>query len=117
MILRDRLTILDEVLQSAQEVLKQYKEMSQVTSETLMRLNLYISKEATDPKEILEMHRRVHDMQMQSMQLFSNVLEKFPVEHTIQELQLLEVFRNLTEFQKRQFMSTLEQLILKKRQR
>lgn len=117
MIIKDRLNILDDVLKSAQEILQQYKDLAEVASEALNRTKVHLSQNATEPKEILDTFKRVHDMQMQSMQLFTNVLEKFPVEHTIQELQMLELFRNLTEHQKRQFMSQLEQFILNKRQR
>lgn len=117
MILKERLQILDEVLQSAQNVLSEYKSIASVSSEALNRMKAYIAQDQVEPKEVLDMFRRVHDMQMQSMQVFTNVLEKFPVEHTVQELQMLELFRNLTEHQKRQFMSQLEQFILNKRKR
>ena len=117
MILKERLQILDDVLQSAQSILAEYKSIASVSSEALNRMKAYIAQDKVEPKEVLDMFRRVHDMQMQSMQVFTNVLEKFPVEHTIQELQMLELFRNLTEHQKRQFMSQLEQFILNKRKR
>lgn len=117
MILKERLQILDDVLKSAKEVLRQYNELASVSSEALNRTKAYIAQDQVEPREVLDMFRRTHDMQMQSMQLFTNVLEKFPVEHTIQELQMLELFRNLTEHQKRQFMTQIEQFILNKRQR
>lgn len=117
MILRDRIQILEEVIEDAKELLRQYKEFSEVSAQSLLKLSAYVSDKAADPKEILDMHKRVHDMQMQSLTMFNTILEKFPVEHTVQELQLLEIFRNLTEAQKKSLMAQLETLILQKRKR
>lgn len=113
MILRDRLQILDEVLKSAKEMLAQHSAFSNVATRALARAETLVEN-SSDPKEILDTFRRIHDMQMQSLQFFNAVIEKFPVEHTIQELQLLEIFRNLTERQKQTFMHTLEATVRQK---
>ena len=117
MILKDRLSILDEVLKSAVEVLRQYKELAGVASSALTRAEAYMQMPETHPREVIDLFKRVHDMQMQSLSTFNSILERFPIEHTIQEVQLLEIFRNLTEKQKQQLMLHLEGVILQKRQR
>lgn len=114
MILRERVKILDELLQSANQLLSNYRKFSEASAESLVRLSAYVSSKEANPKDILDMHKRIHDMQMQSLNLFNTILEKFPVEHTVQELQLLEIFRNLTETQKKHMMTQLEKLIIGK---
>lgn len=113
MILRDRLNILDELMQSAKQVLEQYKSIAEVASSTLEHSKVLM--QTLEPKELLDMYKRIHDMQMQSLTTFNNIIERFPVEHTIQELQLIELFRNLTERQKQDLLTYLERDILQKR--
>lgn len=117
MILKERMQIVDEVLKSAHTILEQYEKTASVASQALERSLIYMQLDSTKPEEVLDMFKRIHDMQMQTLGMFDKVLEKMPVEHTIQELQMLELFRNLTERQKQQFMTQLEQLILQKRVR
>lgn len=115
MILRDRLQILDSLMQSAKEVLSQYKSIAESASTALTKSEIWMQTKDADPKDIVDIFRRIHDMQIQTLQTLNSIIERFPVEHTIQELQLLEVFRNLTERQKKTLMSQLEQLIVQKR--
>lgn len=115
MILRDRLQILDDVLKSAQTSLEQYKSFAEVASQALIRAESYIQIKDLDPKDVLDMFNKVHEAQMQTLTTLNSVIERFPVEHTIQELQVLEFFRNLTERQKRAFMSNLEASVLQNR--
>lgn len=115
MIYRERLQILNELLESAKEVLSEYRQMSEVACSALTRAKAYMNLEDTKPNEVLDMYRRIHDMQIQSLNTMNSIIERFPVEHTIQELQLLEIFRNLTEKQKQQLMTSMEALVLQKR--
>lgn len=117
MILKERLEILNDLFKSAKEVLSQYSAISQTAVSALARAEAYMNIEEVSPKEILDLYKRIHDMQMQSLNTFNSIIEKFPVEHTIQELQLLEIFRNLTERQKQSLMTYLEEQVLSKRQR
>lgn len=111
MIVKDRLKILEEVLQSAQTTLKQYESLAEVAATVLAKAETWMQAPNADPSEIVDMFKRIHDMQMQSLSTFNSILEKFPVEHTIQELQLLELFRSLTEKQKQSLMSQMEQIL------
>lgn len=117
MILRDRLDILDSLMKDAKQVLAQYETIANIATRTLETANIYANSEAADPDKLLDIFRRIHDMQMSSLNTLNSVIERFPVEHTVQELQLLEIFRNLTERQKQTFMSMLETELLHKRQR
>lgn len=116
MILRDKVQILDDLLKTAKEIVSQHTEIANVATRALSRSEVYMQN-TTDPRDIIDMYKRIHDMQMQSLTTLSNILDKFPVEHTIQELQMLELFRNLTERQKQQFMSTLETIVLQRGKR
>lgn len=115
MILKERIEILNELFQSASTVLKQYEALSTVASSALEKAKAWMESDNASPAEIIDMFKRIHDMQMQSLSTFNSILEKFPVEHTIQELQMLELFRNMTERQKQQLMTQLEQFILQKK--
>lgn len=114
MILRDKVQILDELLNTAKDIVAQHTQIANTATRALSRAEVYMQN-STDPKEIIDMYRRIHDMQMQILTTLTAILDKFPVEHSIQELQMLELYRNLTERQKQQFYSTLETLILQKR--
>lgn len=111
MIVKDRLKILEEVLQSAQTTLRQYESLADIASTVLAKAETWMKSENADPREIVDMFKRIHDMQIQSLSTFNSILEKFPVEHTIQELQLLELFRSLTEKQKQKLMTQMEQIL------
>lgn len=117
MIERSKLQFLDTLMQSTQTVLNQYESLAKIATETLARAEVYMKQDTADPKEVLDMFRRVHDMQMQTLSTLNATLERFPVEHTIQELQMLELFRNLNEQQKKQFMTQLEIILIDKKKK
>lgn len=113
MIQKDKVQILEGVLQAAKEVLAMHSKFSDSATRALARAEVYL-EHATNPKDILDMYRRIHDMQMQSLATLGSTMEKFPLEHTIQELQLIELFRNLNERQKQQVLATLETTLIQK---
>lgn len=117
MILRDRLQILDDLMNSAKQVLETHKSVADTAVSALEHAKIYMSLKDVDPKEVVNMYNRIHDIDMETLRTLNSIIERFPVEHTVQELQLLEVFRNLSERQRQDLMTHLEQLVLTKAKR
>lgn len=107
MIHKDRLEMISGLMSAAKEILSQYQSVANIANQVIKRMELY-AQNKPDPKELIDMFKRVHDMQMESIKTINSILEKFPVEHTVQELLLIDLFRKFSESQKHQFMSALE---------
>lgn len=117
MILRDRLKILDDLMKSAQQVLDTHKSVADVAVRALEQAKVYMLAKDTSPQEVINLYNRIHQIDMETLSTLNSVIERFPVEHTVQELQLLEVFRNLSERQRQDLMTYLERLVLTKGKR
>lgn len=117
MILRERMKFLEELMQSARQVLEHHKDFTETAVRVLEHAKVYFESGKVDPDKIFNMYNRIHEMDMQSLQMLNSVIEKFPVEHTVQELQMLEIFRNLSERQRQDLLLHLEKLVLTKAKR
>ena len=74
MIQKDKVQILEGVLQAAKEVLAMHSKFSDSATRALARVEVYL-EHATNPKDILDMYRRIHDMQMQSFATLGSIGE------------------------------------------
>lgn len=114
MILRDKLQILDDLMTSAKQVLDTHKSIADIAVRSLEHAKVYMLVENINPKDILDLYNRIHQIDMETLATLNSIIERFPVEHTIQELQLLEIFRNLSEKQRQDLLTYLERLVLTK---
>lgn len=117
MIMRDRLQILDDLMTSAKQVLETHKAVADTAVRALEQAKVYMLAKETNPQEVLNLYNRIHQIDMETLTTLNNIIERFPVEHTVQELQMLETFRNLSERQRQDLMTYLERLVLTKGKR
>ena len=114
MIMRDRLQILDGLMTSAKQVLETHKSVADTAVRALEQAKVYMLAKDTNPQEVINLYNRIHQIDMETLTTLNSIIERFPVEHTVQELQMLETFRNLSERQRQDLMTYLERLVLTK---
>ena len=114
MIMRDRLQILDGLMTSAKQVLETHKSVADTAVRALEQAKVYMLAKDTNPQEVINLYNRIHQIDMETLTTLNSIIERFPVEHTVQELQVLETFRNLSERQRQDLMTYLERLVLTK---
>ena len=117
MILRDRLQILDDLMSSAKQILETHKSVADTAVRALEQSKVFMLAESTNPQDIVNLYNRIHQIDMETLTTLNSIIERFPVEHTVQELQLLETFRNLSERQRQDLLTYLEKLVLTKGKR
>jgi len=114
MILRDRLQILDDLMSSAKQVLEVHKSVADTAVRALEHSKVYMLAKETNPQDVLNLYNKIHQIDMETLSTLNSIIERFPVEHSIQELQLLETFRNLSERQRQDLLTYLERQVLNK---
>ena len=117
MILRDRLQILDDLMSSAKQILETHKSVADTAVRALEQSKVFMLAESTNPQDIVNLYNRIHQIDMETLTTLNSIIERFPVEHTVQELQLLETFRNLSERQRQDLLTYLERLVVTKGKR
>lgn len=114
MIMRDRLSILDELITSAKQVLETHKSVADTAVRALEHAKVYMLAKDTNPQDVVNIYNRIHQIDIETLRTINSIIERFPVEHTVQELQLLEFFRNLSERQRQDLLTYIEREVLSK---
>lgn len=117
MIMRDRLSILDELMCSAKQILDIHKTVADTAVRALEHAKVYMLAKETNPQDVINIYNRIHQIDIETLKTINSIIERFPVEHTVQELQLLEFFRNLSERQRQDLLVYIEKEVLMKGKR
>lgn len=114
MIMRDRLSILDDLMSTARNTLEIHKSVADTAVRALEHAKIYMLAKNTNPQDVINMYNRIHQIDMETLRTVNAIIERFPVEHTVQELQMLELFRNLSERQRQDLLTYIEREVLTK---
>ena len=98
--------VLNGLLEKAQFFISNSQKLDNATIYAVRKLAVSLRKSA-DPNEVMSMYSRVMDLQILALKTINNIVDKFPVELTIQELHMLELFRKMPEYERQQFIQIL----------
>lgn len=98
--------LLQQLFNKAQFFLDSTTRLEIATTNSLKKLSR-LNQTSTNAQDILTIYCRVADLHIQALETINNIINKFPVKHTVQELQLLELFRNMKENEKQVLIDVL----------
>lgn len=102
----NRTEVLSQLLDKAQFFLNNSKRLDSATIYAVRKLATTMRK-STDPTEVVRIYNNVVELHTLALKTINNILEKFPVEMTIQEMRLLEMFRLAPEKDKSEILRIL----------
>ena len=98
--------VLTELLEQAQFYLSNSKKLNYAATYAINRLTKSM-RDIMEPKDLMTVYMTITDVHSQALHVINNIVEKFPVEHTIQELQMLELFRSMSEHERHELIEIL----------
>lgn len=98
--------VLTELLEQAKFYLSHSKKLNYAATYAINRLTRNM-RDVMEPKDVMTVYMTITDVHSQALKVINNIVEKFPVEHTIQELHILELFRGMSEREKQELIEIL----------
>ena len=98
--------VLTGLLEQANFYLSHSKKLNYAATFAINRLTRDM-RDAMNPKDLMTVYMTINDVHTQALHIINNIVEKFPVELTIQEMQILELFREMSEHEKHELIEIL----------
>ena len=95
----EKAAILNELLSKATFFIQNTKVLETSVTEALKYLAEEL-KHPVSPSNVMEIFKQVMNLHNNGLSIINSIVEKFPLEMTIQELQLLQDFRMLSDINK-----------------
>lgn len=108
--LNEKSEVLTELMNKAKFFLSNCRKLDNATIYSLRRL-AEAQHKALDPDKVFSMYKDVMELQILALKSIDSIIEKFPVEATIQERQVLDAFRKLPEEDKQAVVRTLTERV------
>ncbi len=105
----EKALILDELFSKATFFIQNTKMIENSVTEALKYLAKELKKPVS-PNHVMEIFKQVMELHNNGLNVINSIIEKFPLEMTVQELQLLQDFRSLSDINKSTVINFLKSI-------